>query len=283
MRSEAIDFLAASESFGSKRKLKLGDLRTLGMLTLDHGRLVPTVGGLLLFGKDWLGKFPDAYLRAGCFAGTDKTTIVDSTDITSCFPAAVDEALAFDKRSTRRSIGVGGARNAETWEYPLVAVREAVVNAMVHADYGQRGWPLRLAVFRDRIQIDNPGGLPAGLAISDIRQGVSKLRNRVLGRVFHALGLIEQWGSGIQRMTNACLQPACPNPSWKRSAPASASRFVARPQASPPWMPSTRSSSTSCAAPLGYPPNRSPRRSSAPLAPRAIVSDAWYEAVFSPR
>jgi ATP-dependent DNA helicase RecG len=56
----------------------------------------------------------------------------------------------------------------------------------------------------DRIEIENPGLLPFGLTIEDIQQGVSKLRNRVIGRVFHELRLIDQWGSGIQRMNSAC-------------------------------------------------------------------------------
>ncbi|MGO8734942.1 MAG: ATP-binding protein [Terriglobia bacterium] len=61
-----------------------------------------------------------------------------------------------------------------------------------------------MAVFDDRIEVENPGVLPFGLTIEDIRKGVSKMRNRVTGRVFHELGLIEQWGSGIQRMSAAC-------------------------------------------------------------------------------
>lgn len=56
------------------------------------------------------------------------------------------------------------------------------------------------------------GILPFGLTIEDIRKGVSKLRNRVIGRVFHEVGLIEQWGSGIQRMTAACEEAGLPVP-----------------------------------------------------------------------
>jgi len=63
-------------------------------------------------------------------------------------------------------------------------------------------------------RLRNPGGLPPGLTIEDIRQGVSKLRNRVLGRVFHELHLIEQWGSGIQRMTGACREAGLPEPQF---------------------------------------------------------------------
>lgn len=94
----------------------------------------------------------------------------------------------------------------ERWSVPIVAIREAVMNAVVHADYSQQGAPIRLAIYDDRIEIENPGLLPSGLTVQDIRQGVSKLRNRVIGRVFHELRPIEQWGSGIQRMTAACQE-----------------------------------------------------------------------------
>ena len=87
---------------------------------------------------------------------------------------------------------------------PPVAIREAIINAVVHADYAQRGAPIRVAIFDDRVEVENPGLLPFGLTLEDLPQGISKLRNRVIGRVFHALGLIEQWGSGIQRMSAAC-------------------------------------------------------------------------------
>ena len=70
------------------------------------------------------------------------------------------------------------------------------MNAIVHADYTQHGAPIRMALYDDRIEIENPGLLPFGLTIEDIMQGVSKLRNRVIGQVFHELHLIEQlvWG-----------------------------------------------------------------------------------------
>ena len=98
------------------------------------------------------------------------------------------------------------------WEFPVVALRETITNAIVHADYAQRGASLRPAIFADRIEVDNPGNLPPGLTIEDIRRGVSKLRNRVIGRVFHELRLIEQWGKGIQRMISACRQAGLPEP-----------------------------------------------------------------------
>jgi predicted HTH transcriptional regulator len=61
-----------------------------------------------------------------------------------------------------------------------------------------------VALFDDRLEVESPGLLPFGLTVDDLHRGISRLRNRVIGRVFHELGLIEQWGSGIPRMLAAC-------------------------------------------------------------------------------
>lgn len=102
-------------------------------------------------------------------------------------------------------------------EYPPVAVREAIVNAVVHADYSQRGAPIRIAIFDDRLEIENPGILVPGLTLRDVLGGVSKLRNRVIGRVFRELGLIEQWGSGITRIREACRSAGLAEPLFEEA------------------------------------------------------------------
>jgi len=212
LNSEAIDFRAASEFFAQVRPLRKQDLRTL-RITADHqGREVPTVGGVILFGKDRTTHFPDAWIQVGRFQGSDRRRILDTDELRSYPPAAVEEAIGFVRRNTAREIVIEGARRADRWTYPLEAVREAVVNAVVHADYAQRGAPTRISIFDDRMEVENPGLLPFGLTVEEIKGGVSKLRNRVIGRVFYELGLIEQWGSGIQRMTAACEQAGLPAP-----------------------------------------------------------------------
>lgn len=204
--SEAIDFRVASESFAPVRKLRRPDLETLRLVGKHQGRKVPTVGGMLLFGKDREHCFPDAWIQAGRFRGTDKTHIIDSVEIRSAPVQAVQEAIEFVHKHALHGIEIGTVRRKDRWNLPSAAVREAVINAVAHADYGQRGAPIRICIFEDRLEVENPGLLPFGLTVEDLRHGISKLRNRVIGRVFHELGLIEQWGSGIQRMTAACLE-----------------------------------------------------------------------------
>jgi predicted HTH transcriptional regulator len=216
--SEALDFPAASESFAPVRKLARRDLETLRLLTDHQGRKVPTAGGMILFGKDRERHFPDAWIQAGRFTGADKSRIVDRAEIRSLPVRSIDEAIAFVHKHTLHGAEIGPVRRKERWSLPPVAVREAIINAVAHADYAQRGAPLRLSIFDDRLEIENPGLLPFGLTIEDLPRGVSKLRNRVIGRVFHALGLIEQWGSGIQRMTAACREAGLGEPVFEELA-----------------------------------------------------------------
>ncbi|MCU0226225.1 MAG: putative DNA binding domain-containing protein [Bryobacterales bacterium] len=212
LNSEVIDFRVASEFLAQYRKVTPQGWRTLRVTTDHQGRQVPTIGGLLLFGKNRFERFPDAWIQAGRFAGTDRVRLVDSAEIRSLLPQSAEDALAFARKHLTQETVIEGLRREERWSVPLVAIREALINAIVHADYAQHGAPIRLAFFDDRIEIENPGLLPYGLTIDEIRQGVSKLRNRVIGRVFHELRLIEQWGSGIQRMSAACQSAGLDDP-----------------------------------------------------------------------
>jgi len=213
--SEALDFQAASESFASVRKLKRADLETLRLLTRHQGRKVPTIGGELLFGKDRERYFPDAWIQAGRFRGKDKTNIADSMEIRLYPVQAVEEAIVFVQKHTLHGAEIGAIRRREIWNLPPVAVREAIINAVAHTDYSQQGAPIRVSIFNDRLEVENPGLLPFGLTIDDLKAGVSKLRNRVIGRVFHELGLIEQWGSGVQRMISACRSSGLATPAFE--------------------------------------------------------------------
>ena len=206
LNSEVIDFRVASEYFKPIRKLTRPALQTLKILTAYQNRIVPTVGGVLLFAASRLDHFPDAWIQAGRFHGKDRRRIIDSTEVRSFLPGAAEEVIEFLQKHMSREAVIGAVKRTDRWTFPIVAVREAIMNAIVHADYAQPGAPIRVALYDDRLEVENPGLLPFGLTIEDIQRGISKLRNRVIGRVFEQLGLIEHWGSGIQRMTEACLE-----------------------------------------------------------------------------
>ncbi len=210
--STAVDFHIASKLFKKRRRLKKADLHTLHALTELQNKWVPTVGGVLLFGGNPEKEFPDAWIQCGRFDGTDKGAIVDSIECHGVLTKIVDDAFEFIRKHTLYGATINGLKREETTNIPLRAARELLVNAVVHADYSQQGAPIRVAIYDDRLEIDNPGVLLSGLTLADIKQGNSKLRNRVIGRTFKELRYIEQWGSGILNAIGECKKMGLPDP-----------------------------------------------------------------------
>ena len=209
-----LDFEAAVVCFERQRKLVKKDLESLRLVTKYQGHLVPTVGGMLLFGKKEEKEmvFPDAWVQCGRFIGNDKADIFDHIEIHEHLPVAVERVMEFLKKHAMRGADFSELMRRDIWNIPLPILREAVVNAFVHADYSQMGAPIRVAFFDDRIEIENPGILLPGLTVEDMLQGVSKIRNRVIARVFRELDLIEQWGSGVRRMFKEAEALGLPEP-----------------------------------------------------------------------
>jgi predicted HTH transcriptional regulator len=207
-----LDLTAMKALFFDRRELAENDLLTLRLLTHEQGRLVPTKGAVLLFGKERIRHFPDAWVQCGRFIGRDKAEIFDHIELYDHLPQAVDTIMLFLKKHAMRSADFSEIRRKDIWSIPLGILREAVINALVHADYSQRGAPIRIAFFDDRIEIENPGILLPGMTIEDMRQGVSKIRNHVIARMFRELTLIEQWGSGVRRMFKEAEEQGLPAP-----------------------------------------------------------------------
>jgi ATP-dependent DNA helicase RecG len=78
------------------------------------------------------------------------------------------------------------------------------------------GWvPLFVSIFSDRLEIQSPGMFPFGMTLENFKAGVSRIRNRVICRVLHEMGLMEEWGSGYQRIVSACKKGGYPEPEWQ--------------------------------------------------------------------
>lgn len=207
-----LDHEAITAAFAGIRSIREQDLHSLRVLTTVQGRDVPTAGGMLLFGRDRQRWFPDAWVQCARFTGTTKAGIFDQLDIQAPLPQALEQALAFLKKHAVRSADFHELRRVDRWSIPLASLREALTNALVHADYSQRGAPIRVATFDDRIEIENPGVLIPGLSLDDLPRGISRLRNRVISRVFRELGLIEQWGSGVPVILEEAASQQLPPP-----------------------------------------------------------------------
>ena len=199
LKTDVLDLEAACQAFEGLRKLTKKDMISLGLLSKERDRDAPTVGGILLFGHDRCSHFPDAWIQAGCFAGTNKVTILDSLEINDPLIHSLAASMQFIRRHIQVGLKIEETHHKEMWQIPQLALREALLNAIAHTDYELRGAPIRIAIFDDRIEIENPGLIPYGLTMEDITSGTSKIRNRVITRVFRELKLMEQWGSGVLR------------------------------------------------------------------------------------
>ena len=100
---------------------------------------------------------------------------------------------------------VEGLQLKEELEIPLLAIREALLNAIVHRDY-TRNSDIKVAVYDDMVEIVSPGSFPNGLSLEDVMSGRSELRNKVVANLFRELKYIESWGSGIEKITKLCKE-----------------------------------------------------------------------------
>jgi ATP-dependent DNA helicase RecG len=186
LSKDDLDLVAVQKFFAGEWRVDDQALVTIKLLTSYQRRLVPTKGAILLFGKERALHFSDAWVQCGRFTGTDKAVIFDHIDIHDHLPLAVERIMQF----LNKHAGPGAT-------LPVNMLREAVVNALMHADYSQRGAPIRIAFLDDRIEIENPGTLLAGMTLETMKQGSSRIRNHVIARVFRELNISRGWGSGI--------------------------------------------------------------------------------------
>ncbi len=212
-KKSSLDWIAIEEEFKKVDKtVSDHKAQLLGLLTEQSGKLYPTIGGILSFGLQRSLLFPDAIIQCARFAGHDKVTFIDHDDIDTHMPLAIQKVISFIQKNTRVRSVIGKMRRVDIPQYPPVAIREAVINAILHADYDMKGSSLSVAIFEDRIEITNPGGLHFGMTIENALAGASRLRNRALGRIFRELKLIEKWGSGLKRIQAACKQHGLKDP-----------------------------------------------------------------------
>jgi len=192
-------------------------LRSLGILVPTAKGLVPSIGGLILFGREEVRSalVPDARVSLARFLGSNKTTILDRLEVEGSIIDAVEEVAKFIRRNTRLSAEIKTMKRKDIPEYPPEAVREALINALAHTDYSMTGSHIQIAIFDDRLEIQNPGMLPFGFTIEDLKAGVSRIRNRVIVRTFHILELMEEWGSGYRRILDVCDAGGYPHPTWQ--------------------------------------------------------------------
>ena len=166
---------------------------------VQKGRI--TNAGALMFASRVDKFIPHAESIFAAFKGTDKTNIYDRHDVKDDLLIQFNEAVAFLKKHLNVRSEIRGFDRSDIYEIPLDALREAVVNAIVHRNYTINGTSIYVRIFDDRVEIENPGGLPNGITKRDFAKS-SVRRNPIIADLFNRMGKVERMGSGIDRMRN---------------------------------------------------------------------------------
>jgi len=215
---DGLDMNRIEQAFSNVgRRVGKKELETLGVLVPYAGQLVCSNGGLILFGQDQLREkhFPNATVRCARFQGTEKVDFIDQYDCEGTIVEAMKDVPGFIRRNTRLAAKIDRIQRKDIPEYALIAIREVLTNALVHADYSIKGMNPRVAIFSDRLEIENPGMLPFGYTLEEFVAGVSHIRNKVIARVFRELHLMEEWGTGYRRINEACQLDGYQTPIWE--------------------------------------------------------------------
>lgn len=196
MRSleQNLTFVETSREFACRNvEFGLHQMKTLKLLNYDG---IYTNLGLLL------SEQCKHTIKVAVFQGTDQSVFKDRREFSGSLFKQLNEVYEYIDMHNQTQSTFNKLLRIDTRDYPEDALREALLNLMVHRDYGFQASAL-ISIYEDRIEFVSVGGLVSGIDLEDIMMGISVCRNQNLANVFYRLQLIEAYGTGIRKILNA--------------------------------------------------------------------------------
>jgi ATP-dependent DNA helicase RecG len=183
-------------------------LQKIGLL---HGN-TPTWAALLLFGKDPQRFLSQATIHCGLF-DADGISVLDDRMVRGTIIEQVNDAIEFVRKNIRVAfVMTGEPERKQVWDYPVEALREAIINGACHRDYTISS-AVEIRILSDSLKIWSPGRLATGITLPELlTPHASVLRNKGIAQVLYDIGWIERWGGGIQKMRSASETAGIPEP-----------------------------------------------------------------------
>jgi ATP-dependent DNA helicase RecG len=200
----------------SKEKGRMPD--TNGLLTFQILEKLKLTEGeklkraaIIMFGKDPMRFYPNIQVKIGRF-GTDAADLKFHEVLEGNIVQLLHEVqVQLNYKFLTRPISFEGFQRVENDQYPIQALREMLLNALVHRTY--MGSTIQIRVFDDRLSIWNEGGLPFGLSLEDLKsEHSSRPRNPLIANACFFAGYIDTWGRGTLKIIDACLKAGLPEP-----------------------------------------------------------------------
>ena len=179
------------------------------VLKKNGSDLLATNAFALLTGK----YFPFAKIQCALFKGTERDFFIDKKEYDGCLYEQIENAYQFVLRHINLGAEINGLVRKDTYELPVAAIREMIVNAVCHRNYMDNSC-IQVAVYDDRIEVTSPGMLYGGLTLEEAVSGRSKIRNRIIADIFSRMEIIEEWGTGIRRILHRAKEYGLPEPEF---------------------------------------------------------------------
>ena len=195
MKEQAIKNAHTEEQKVAIKDVGRQQLRSWGILIERDGKDYPSNAFAILTGNGGL----HVATQCGVFKGTTKAVFVDRREYTGPLWEQIDETFQFVLRNIHLGAAIVEIYRQDVYEIPPDAIRELIINAMVHRSYLDHG-TIQVAVYDNRLEITSPGKLPMGQTMERMKEGYSRIRNEALAHAFAYMNLIEHWGSGIPRI-----------------------------------------------------------------------------------
>ncbi|TSC76316.1 MAG: Uncharacterized protein G01um101431_937 [Parcubacteria group bacterium Gr01-1014_31] len=223
-REKIKKFLATSASKTDRKvdgRPTYAVMKNLGIVVQIRGRDVPTVGGFLIFSRELpqkTGAFYRFMIRCVKYNGINSASpIGDKLDIAGTLDQQIDEIQKFILRNIPVAAKIVGTKRVEEYEYPEEALREIVANAIIHRDYMITETYTQVNIFSNRIEISNPGNLPPGVSVENIKQAQFS-RNEVIASILKDMDYLEEYGRGIDIVLARMHERGLPEPIFKNMA-----------------------------------------------------------------
>jgi len=169
---------------------------------------------LVLFGKDPRNYMINAFVKIGKFGNSESELLFQEVVEANAFQLADKTIEILDKKYFKKTISYQGLNRIEISEYPYKAVRECLLNAIIHRNYF--GPPIQISIYEDKFMVWNPGDLPEELTLDDLKvKHASYPRNPIIADVFFKAGLIETWGRGTIKIIEECKNAGLPEPKFE--------------------------------------------------------------------
>ena len=196
-------------SVSKVREITVTNLENWGILKKSGQNYLPTNAFILCTDNT----FRFAKIQCALFKGEDRAVFIDRREFDGPIYSQIEEAYQFVLKHINLGATIDGIVRKDKYELPPESIREAIINAVCHRCYLDHSC-VQIAIYDNRVEITSPGMLYGGLTVEQAISGRSKIRNVCIAEVFSRMGIIEQWGTGLQRMIRGCREYGVQEPEF---------------------------------------------------------------------